>query len=65
MAANRHVTNASMIIAGCTALRDGVLIAKNNAFLDLEIEGDSKVIIDCYNKKNNLPSSIILLMEDI
>ena len=29
------------------------------------IEGDYKVIIDYYNKKNNLPCSIILLMEDI
>ena len=29
------------------------------------IEGYSRVIIDCYNKKSNLPSSIILLMEDI
>ena len=51
MAANRHVTNASIIIAGCTALRDGFLVAKKNGFLDLEIEGDSKVIIDRYNKK--------------
>ena len=29
------------------------------------VEGDSKVIIECYNKKINLPSSIILLIKDI
>ena len=46
-------------------LRDRILAAKNIGFLDLEIEGDSNVIIDCYNKKkSNLPSSIILLMEE-
>ena len=49
----------------CIALIDGVLAANNNGFVDLEIEGDSKVIIDSYNKKSNLPSSIILLMGDI
>ena len=31
----------------------------------MEIKRDSKVIIDCYNKKSSLPNSIILLMEDI
>ena len=31
--------------------RDGVLNTKNNGFLNLEIEGDSKVVIDGYNKK--------------
>ena len=50
MAANRHAINASIIIVGCTTLRDGVLVAKNNGFLDLEIEGDSKVFIVYYNK---------------
>ena len=46
------------------ALRDGVLAAIYNDFTNLEIEGDSKVIIDCYNRSSS-PSSIILLMEDI
>ena len=32
-------------------LRDGVLATKNNGFLTLEIEGDSKIVIDCCNKK--------------
>ena len=45
--------------------RDGVLNTKNNGFLNLDIEGDSKVVIDGYNKKSNIPSSIMLLMEDV
>ena len=31
----------------------------------METEGDSKVIIDCYNIRNSLPGSIIILMEYI
>ena len=65
MAANRHLANASIIIAECIALRDGVLVAKHNGFVDLKIKGNSEVIIDCYNTKRKLPSSIILLIEDI
>ena len=45
-------------------LRDNVLAVKNNEFLNLKIEGDLKTIIDCYNKKSNIHSSIILLMKD-
>ena len=36
-----------------------------HGFLNLEIERDSKVIINYYNKESSLPSSIILLIEDI
>ena len=43
----------------------GVLATTNNGFSNLEIEGNSKVNIDGYNKKSSLHSSIILLMEDI
>ena len=46
-------------------LRDDVLAIKINCFLELAIKGDFKVIINCYNKKSNLLSSIILLMKDI
>ena len=65
VAGSRQLGNASIITAECIALRDGVLTVAYNGFSNLEIEGDFKVIIDCYNKKSNLPSSIILLMEDI
>ena len=46
------------------ALRYNVLTAIYNGFINLEIEKDSKVIIDYYNK-NNSPNSIILQIEDI
>ena len=65
MAGSRHLGNALIIIAQCVALRDGVLAARLNGFFNLKIERDYKVIIDFYNKKSSLPSSIILLMEDI
>ena len=47
------------------ALRDGVLTIRLNGFFNLEIEGDSKVIINCYKQKRSLPSLIILLTKDI
>ena len=57
--------NASIIIVACMTFRDSVLAAKNNGLLNVEIEGDLKVVIDSYNKKINIPSSLMLLMEDI
>ena len=46
MIANRHISNPSVIIAECMILRDKLLANKNNGF-----ECDSKIVIDCYNKK--------------
>ena len=51
MAASRHISNVLIIIAECMALKDDMLATKNNEFLNLQIEGDSKIVIDCYNKK--------------
>ena len=47
------------------ALRDGVLATKKKGYLNLEIEGDLKIVIDYYNKRINIPSYIMLLKEDI
>ena len=49
-----HLGNVSIVTAECVALRHGVVSSKYNGFSNLDIEEDSKV-----------PSSIILLMEDI
>ena len=65
MAACRHLGNTSIILAECLALRDDILAAKNNGFVSLEIEGDWKIVIDCFNKKISAPCSIRALMEDI
>ena len=46
-------------------LRDDILVVNNNEFLNMEIVGDSKVVIDYYNKKINILVSIRLLMENI
>ena len=41
------------------------MAGKDNGFFKLEIEGDSKIVIDYYNKRINIPHPIRLLMEDI
>ena len=53
MAASRHIGNVLIIITECITLKDSMLVAKNNDFLNLEIEGGLKIVIDCYNNNNN------------
>ena len=45
-----------------TGLRDDILAVKNNRFFNPLIKGDSRIVINCYNKNNNIPNSIMLLM---
>ena len=44
------------------ALKDYMLAVKRNGFLNLEIEDDSEIVMDCYNKKINIPNSILSLI---
>ena len=45
------LSNDSIIIVEYVTLRDSVVAVIYNDFLNLEIEENSKVIIDYYNKK--------------
>ena len=65
MAVCKHVGKSSIIVAECMALRDDILAAENKGYSNFEIEKDSKLVIDCYNRRIEIPSSIMLLMEDI
>ena len=66
MVANRHISNISIIIAKYMVLKDDMLTAKNNRFLNLKIEDDSKLLkIVIIKKKSNISNSIILLIENI
>ena len=42
-------------------LRDDILAAKSKDLLGLEIQGDSKIVVDCYNKKINIFSYICVI----
>ena len=64
MTTSRHIGNTSIIIAKCMTLKDNMLVVKNKGFLNLKIKGDSKIIIDFYNKKSNIHNSIMLLIKD-
>ena len=65
MSACRYIGNSSIIVTECITLRDDMLVVKKKSFLNLEIEGNSKIVIDYYNKKINISRSILLLMKDI
>ena len=47
------------------SIRDGILVIKNNGFLSLKIEGDSKIVMNCYNKRISVSYSIKILIQDI
>ena len=65
MTRSKHLGNESIITMECVALIYKVLMVKLNDFFNLEIEGNSKVIINYYNKKNSLSILIIILINDI
>ena len=46
-------------------LRDVILAVKNNRLFNLLIEGDSRIVINCYNKNNNISNYVMLLMKNI
>ena len=54
MVGNKHLGNASVITIECVVLKDGVLATTSYGFSNLEIVGDSKVIIDGYNQKKKV-----------
>ena len=47
MVACRHIGNSLIIVDEYMTLKNGILAIKNKAFLNLEIESDSKIVIDC------------------
>ena len=52
------------IIIKYISSRDDIFTVNNNEFLQVEIEGDSKIVIDSYNKKNNIFSSITIINKE-
>ena len=51
MAGSIYLSNTLIITVRSLALGHDVQVARINDFSNLEIGGDSKVIIDCFNKK--------------
>ena len=41
----KYIDNSSIIIIECMTLRDYILTVKNKSFLNLEVQGDSKIDI--------------------
>ena len=47
--------NSSIIVIKCITLRDiYILVVKNKKNLDFKIKNNSKIVVDCYNKKINI-----------
>ena len=51
----RYMRNSSVIVIKCITLRNiYILVVQNKKKLDLKIKNNSKIVIDCYNKKVNI-----------
>lgn len=61
----RHIGYSLIIDVEYLVLRDDILLVKNKGILELETEGENKIVINRYNRKSNIPSFILLLIEDI
>ena len=53
LAKSIHLGNDSFIVVECITLKDDILDAIYNDFTNLKIERDSKIIINCYNRKSS------------
>ncbi|KAL6146301.1 hypothetical protein ACLB2K_056982 [Fragaria x ananassa] len=54
-AASNPISRALVPIAEAVALRDGLLKAKEKGFTNVEVEGDSKLVIDAMNGRFEPP----------
>ncbi|KAL6138797.1 hypothetical protein ACLB2K_064076 [Fragaria x ananassa] len=64
-AASNRIGRASVPIAEAVALRDSLLKAKEKSFTNVEVEGDSKLVIDAVNGRFEPHWRLIKLVEDI
>ncbi|CAL2274721.1 unnamed protein product [Prunus armeniaca] len=65
LARAKNIGENTISAAECIALRDGLAYAAHRGWCKILAEGDSKLIIDCVNKKAKDPWSIKLLIKDI
>ncbi|KAI5345279.1 hypothetical protein L3X38_013156 [Prunus dulcis] len=65
LAGAKNIGENTISVAECIALRDGLAYAAHRGWRKILAEGDSKLIIDCVNKKAMAPWSINLLIKDI
>ncbi|PRQ37612.1 putative ribonuclease H [Rosa chinensis] len=65
IAATKCVGNSSTPVAEATALRDSLIAAKDKGFTRVEVEGDSKLVIDVVTGRVIPPWRLLKLIEDI
>ncbi|XP_062005578.1 uncharacterized protein LOC133722723 [Rosa rugosa] len=65
IAATKYVGNSTTPVAEATALRDSLITAKDKGFTRLEVEGDSKLVINAVNGIVTPPWRLLKLIEDI
>ena len=56
---------APVLVSDATALQDGVKVATNTGFKDIQIEGDNQIIIQAVKATIRIPWQIQMLVLDI
>nr|XP_011462180.1 PREDICTED: uncharacterized protein LOC105350886 [Fragaria vesca subsp. vesca] len=64
-ASSRNLGITSAPIAEATALRDGLINAKAKGYTDIQVEGDSKMVIEAVNENISSPWRIKQIVQDI
>ncbi|KAL6188739.1 hypothetical protein ACLB2K_040130 [Fragaria x ananassa] len=62
---SRNLGITSVPIAEATALQDNIINVKAKGYTDIQVEGDSKMVIDAVNEKISPPSRIQQIVQDI
>ncbi|XP_024195694.1 uncharacterized protein LOC112198822 [Rosa chinensis] len=65
VAGTRKIGSTTVLVAECSALKDGLLHALHLNCSNMLVEGDSKLVIDCVNKISDPPWKIRSLVRDI
>ncbi|KAM5547638.1 hypothetical protein ABKV19_001892 [Rosa sericea] len=65
VAGTRKIGSTTVLVAECSALKDGLLHALHLNCSKILVDGDSKLVIDCVNKISDPPWKICSLVRDI
>jgi len=61
----RFLEHASILVAEATAMRDGIRIALQAGFRQMEVEGDNRIVLQAVQKQIPVPWQIAPIIEDI
>ena len=62
---SRFLEHASILVAEATTMRDGIRVAWQDGFRQIEVEGDNLVVLKAVQRQIQAPWQIATIIEDI